>query len=640
MINLVTSLVVLFLAIWAQSTNAQYQTSLGQSAQQALFIRDIDAPSPYNEHVHHHFEHTSDRVPRQSAVSPAAMDQTVQGILEWLQGKYAGARKARQESPARQYLPARVNPTTTQKPRPFQTNGYDGRALPTGYPFPQSPTPTFNVPETPAPYSPSSTGGTPSPYNPSTGGTPAPFNPSGSPTPYNIPSPSPSPGPSQQPYNPSSSPQAPYPSEDTGPSQIPFISSTGTGFSVTGGSNFPSPTGAGISPTGGGISPTGPSAPGVFPQSPQGIPVDNNIDSDDNHPPHIHDINVQCAKDQMTINLEFNRPFNGIIYSKGYYSDPQCRYVSPNSGQTKFSFTVYMRSCGTQFIDEFREGKQAYLENVLVLQNEPGIQEVWDSIRSVRCLWEGNLNKAVSVALSVGMLSQEIVTFSGDTATARLDIQMGRGPFAPAATGLVKIGELMTLVVTVEGDPAFNVLVRSCIARDNDPNSGNMVQLTDDRGCNLKPKLMGAIQTARDPNTNAVIAYAIFRAFKFPDVMDLTIECNVELCKTECAPCPDPNQILEPNRRRRSADNSTLELTDPVTVGRRLRVFLPEDLEESRQSAAMVINVGSPASDHDSVCLSSSVFLLSSTFLLSILATSCICSAVLWLRMQRQSMWK
>ncbi|KAG8302406.1 hypothetical protein J6590_033002 [Homalodisca vitripennis] len=220
--------------------------------------------------------------------------------------------------------------------------------------------------------------------------------------------------------------------------------------------------------------------------------------------------------------------------------------------------------------------------------------QVWDSIRSVRCLWEGNLNKAVSVALSVGMLSQEIVTFSGDTATARLDIQMGRGPFAPAATGLVKIGELMTLVVTVEGDPAFNVLVRSCIARDNDPNSGNMVQLTDDRGCNLKPKLMGAIQTARDPNTNAVIAYAIFRAFKFPDVMDLTIECNVELCKTECAPCPDPNQILEPNRRRRSADNSTLELTDPVTVGRRLRVFLPEDLEESRQSAAMVINVGSP----------------------------------------------
>jgi hypothetical protein len=37
---------------------------------------------------------------------------------------------------------------------------------------------------------------------------------------------------------------------------------------------------------------------------------------------------------------------------------------------------------------------------------------------------------------------------------------MGRGPFAPAANGLVKIGETMTLVITVEGDPGFDIQVR------------------------------------------------------------------------------------------------------------------------------------------------------------------------------------
>lgn len=36
----------------------------------------------------------------------------------------------------------------------------------------------------------------------------------------------------------------------------------------------------------------------------------------DNHPPHIHAIDVQCAKDMMTITIEFNRVFNGVIYSK------------------------------------------------------------------------------------------------------------------------------------------------------------------------------------------------------------------------------------------------------------------------------------------------------------------------------------
>lgn len=100
-----------------------------------------------------------------------------------------------------------------------------------------------------------------------------------------------------------------------------------------------------------------------------------------------------------------------------------------------------------------------FLSSFRSLQNEPGIQEVWDTVRRVRCLWEGNINKALTVNFSVDMLNQEIVTFSGDTASAKLDIQVGRGPFAPTADGLVKIGETMTLVVSVEGDPAFDLQV-------------------------------------------------------------------------------------------------------------------------------------------------------------------------------------
>lgn len=253
----------------------------------------------------------------------------------------------------------------------------------------------------------------------------------------------------------------------------------------------------------------------------------------------------------MTINIEFNRPFNGIIYSKGYYNHPDCRYVKENSDQTKYTFTVSLNSCGTEFINAFDTQGQSYLENVLVLQNEAGIQEVWDTIRAVRCLWEGNLNKALSVALSVGMLTQEIVTFSGDTAMAKLDIQLGKGPFATPANGLVKIGDTMTLVVSVTGDPGFDIQVKDCRAKDS--TGENVVALTDDDGCVIKPKLFGAFQKTRNTgNTGAsIMAYAFFNAFKFPDVMDLMIECNVELCKTDCEMCTNPNQKLEPGRRRK-----------------------------------------------------------------------------------------
>ena len=41
--------------------------------------------------------------------------------------------------------------------------------------------------------------------------------------------------------------------------------------------------------------------------------------------PQITKMDVQCAKSGMTVDIEFNVPFNGIIFSKGHFSDPTCR---------------------------------------------------------------------------------------------------------------------------------------------------------------------------------------------------------------------------------------------------------------------------------------------------------------------------
>ncbi|XP_049817544.1 collagen alpha-1(II) chain isoform X2 [Aethina tumida] len=354
-------------------------------------------------------------------------------------------------------------------------------------------------------------------------------------------------------------------------------------------------------------------------------------DDDLNHPPHIHDIQVDCGKEMMTITIEFNRQFDGVIYSKGYYSNPDCRYVKENSGQTKYTFTVSLNTCGTEFVNAFDTEGKSYLQNVLVIQNEAGIQEVWDVIRSVRCLWEGSLKDTLSVALSVGMLTQEIVTFSGDTAMAKLDIQLGKGPFAPPADGLVKIGETMTLVVSVSGDPGFDLQVKDCRATDS--TNENVVPLTDDNGCVLKPKLFGAFQKTRNTGDTgaSIIAYAFFSAFKFPDVMDLMIECNIELCKTDCEVCLDPDQKIDPGRRRRrdlSAFNATLG--DGVLMGKRLRVILPEDLSD----AQAILNLN----QNDGVCMSTQNFVFSSALLISLLVTSSFFSAYLWLKNQRLSL--
>lgn len=48
-----------------------------------------------------------------------------------------------------------------------------------------------------------------------------------------------------------------------------------------------------------------------------GTTISGGVTEDDlKHPPHIHSLDVECSKTMMTINIEFNRAFDGVIYSK------------------------------------------------------------------------------------------------------------------------------------------------------------------------------------------------------------------------------------------------------------------------------------------------------------------------------------
>ncbi|XP_045455682.1 TGF-beta-activated kinase 1 and MAP3K7-binding protein 3-like [Melitaea cinxia] len=529
---------------------------------------------------------TTSRFPELQAGQAADSDEMVSNLLQWIQGLYQQKNRK-----ARQYFGGKP-----ERPRPFEPASY---LPPTGYPPAGSrPTPSYSEGPSPSspsyqpssPFLPSKTEEPPAlpsqpSYQPSVPG----YQPSQSTSPTYQPSqPSqPSYQPSQPSYQPSQPSQPPYqpsqpykpyqPSQPTEPSyeqskpsqpdyqpsqpSLPDNQATSPSYQPSQ-PNYPSPQPE--NPTSGNIPTT--------PQLPSGP------DDDDRHPPHIHEITVDCGKQMMTINIEFNKAYNGIIYSQDHFKDSDCVYVRENSNQIKYSFTVSLDKCGTRFFSDFENEGQAYLENVLVLQNEPGIQEVWDHIRRVRCLWEGNLTKQLVSSLSVGMLNQITSNFSGDTAMARLDIQAGRGPFAPEANGLIKIGEIMTLVVSVTGDAGFDILVRECIARDSGNN--HVVPLTDSNGCVLKPKLFGSFQKTRETgNTGAsIIAYAYFNAFKFPDEMDLIIQCEVELCKTDCDVCPNPGSV-EPRRKRRDVIHIGNRTYDPVTtIEKGLRVVFAEDL--------------------------------------------------------------
>lgn len=71
----------------------------------------------------------------------------------------------------------------------------------------------------------------------------------------------------------------------------------------------------------------------------------------------------------------------------------------------------------------------------------------------------------------------------------------------------------------------FDMRVKSCIASDG---AGHTIQLSDEFGCVLRPKMISRFQKTRGSDDRAtVITYAFFHAFKFPDALSVHIKCKV-----------------------------------------------------------------------------------------------------------------
>ncbi|KAH9417556.1 hypothetical protein DERP_014876 [Dermatophagoides pteronyssinus] len=251
--------------------------------------------------------------------------------------------------------------------------------------------------------------------------------------------------------------------------------------------------------------------------------------------PQIQRLNVQCDRNGMKVMVEFDNQFNGIIFSKGHFSDPNCRYVNPSGGRNVYEFFVSSSTCGTmsnELIATTKGGGNGNggkvpegFKNVIIIQNDPDYQEVWDSARRLSCDWVQRLEKTITFSPFVDCW---------------MDIQRGHGPFAPTIGGVVPIGEKLTVVIYVrDSDKSFDVHVKDCYAYDQpdyrNPNA-HAIKLTDEQGCPLKEKLVQGFFRTRDVRNSGatIIAYGIINAFKFPEKMDVFLACNVEVCKGGC----------------------------------------------------------------------------------------------------------
>jgi hypothetical protein len=218
--------------------------------------------------------------------------------------------------------------------------------------------------------------------------------------------------------------------------------------------------------------------------------------------------------------------------------------VSPLSQRSGYNFFIPSTLCGTIQTDTRRDGTIGF-KNIIIIQNDPEYQEVWDMARKISCDWVTRIDKYVTFApFGVDMLGIKEIAFPGDTVDCWMDIQRGHGPYAPTIAGVVPIGEKLTIVIYIrDRDGSFDIHVKDCYAYDSpDYKNPNVraIQLTDVRGCPIKEKLVKGFYRTRDVRNSGatVIAYGVINAFKFPEAMDVFLACNVEVCKGGCEnPC-------------------------------------------------------------------------------------------------------
>ncbi|RWS22497.1 uncharacterized protein B4U80_05301, partial [Leptotrombidium deliense] len=379
----------------------------------------------------------------------------------------------------------------------------------------------------------------------------------------------------------------------------------------------------------------------------------------------IKSLNVKCEKNHMKVNIEFDRPFYGMIFSKGHYSDPKCIHLPSGTGHLVANFDIFLGACGMASSDQIGYESAAavtglYIENTIIVQYDPQVQEIWDQARRLRCTWYDFYEKAVSFrSFNVDMQDAVTANFLGDNIQCWMQIQVGKGPWAREVAGIVKIGQIMTMVLAIKDDEnKFDMLVRNCVAHDG---KRAPIELVDSVGCIVRHKVMSKFTKIVNFGSSAtVLSYAHFQAFKFPDSMEVHFQCTIQVCRHKCPEqCSQSttgqvenanhdaysvssnfNSVGKPREARdlskhvKNMINTVYTLdTKEIGLNRIINVVASGDLAFSVNS-----NDTLPSFDFqekietDLICMSTISFTASVVVLISILTISCLVSVFLCLR--------
>ncbi|XP_015115819.1 uncharacterized protein LOC107040304 [Diachasma alloeum] len=268
-------------------------------------------------------------------------------------------------------------------------------------------------------------------------------------------------------------------------------------------------------------------------------------------------VRIECASESIIVHIstEGNTVFHGLVYPRGLSKNSSCLQEF-RSEPAPITYHLPLRSCNTM-PTELEDGGIEYFNTIVV---QPHLKLVTNQGRGfhVRCRYQTRdkiiTNDQTRVAMLQSLPLQAMAPMPGCT----MKIFSG-DPTRHHVAENVKIGDPLTLVISIDKQDMFGLKISDCIVRDG--LGWGEQRLINDEGCPVDGEIMGQFTYSEDKTE----ARVNFQAHKFPYTASVYYQCNVRLCTTHSGGCSDtPPECNEVGRRKREATGRAIDDKDSV----------------------------------------------------------------------------
>ncbi|XP_044746958.1 uncharacterized protein LOC123308398 [Coccinella septempunctata] len=309
------------------------------------------------------------------------------------------------------------------------------------------------------------------------------------------------------------------------------------------------------------------------------------------------DVSVTCNSDQIEVKINTRSGrFNGMIYPRGLSKNSTCmgEWVQRPA---PIRYNLPLRGCNTMST-ELDDGGIEYFNTIVV---QPHLKLVTNQGRGfhIRCRYNTRNNTVMNDSLKVDLMAADTLVANAPMPGCSMRIYSDSKRKEVAEN--VKIGDPLTLDITLDQQDVYGLWVTDCLVRDG--LGWGEQKLINRDGCPLDPEIMGLFEYSEN-KTRATVK---FQAHKFPYTPSVYYQCNVKLCLKADGGCniapPNCGPKIGENRVRRQAPDPSEGIPATIEVYSGLYVNEANDLAKPEEDG-----VYSEKTSDDTICISQRTF--------------------------------